>query len=962
MPLLFDPYQVLGVAQDASPADIKRSYYRQAVVAHPDKGGSEEAMQQLNEAYEILSDPEKRLQCDSSRGLYQETDVEQMLHLQVAGYLKAGDTPPYSDIFRQQHRDLVNQFAWKPLKRALMRHHIQPFKSELYTLHSASGGVQMFSDVFSFLHAKSIQGIIEPSPPLPEAPLSLVIAVKLFMDFLAGRYVGQGLAALQQYLLSELTGNVLQHSQAPERLFYEGFSEIVSKAVGHSVAPYDLMQALKKITDFAKSAEDASVQCATPLFYNKQFRNFYAHALHEYWHASDCLFDPKQLKLLDGRAQARDYLEELREQLISQQNKPSPAFVQLLRHIKTLFLLERDLHGLNDVESSAQDHRERAFHLLDWIPAITGRAKLIIVNLFLQIGMHFQRAARLESRSALKMADEQLALKMYLTATSLGHHTTPDVELYAAVQSLRSMVALEYADPTLLEAIVALQRRALVLADVFPFFESPGHSVGFFRQENKAIQLMRRLLKAMVDVLEYNRSHSDGIALEHAASTVLYQVYEACLKNWFHENYDPVDEQKFRLALMEELLFDQAWTFLDVDQNIDTPWVMVNRDDDGWIKPSRSLPYVESAEIVKYRAIKGAQIDNRTGKVHLLMEPWSEGYAISDQVFTVFDVAEMLARSLDHAIFSLDPVDADKPYHPFNVMRFEPPQLAESELFNTMLLTDYILKFMTTYQEVQGRYPYDQRSVSSMLEHLPAYLRKIIDDFHQAPHSGALHRFWIESETIDVTLFDEENKEDDITHVDLGRLRMVVKKHRMERDIHGELKDVSNEDEGWPIYVFTSRQWRELDVGRCRIDGRAMIFLDGTFRLRYWESGRVICAHTPNEPDDYEETLLRLYRQSRNADGSVEQNASNAALLYRITWDMAEETGLSHHYSAEFIFAHQFTLHYDEFAQYLPEFGRLKELSKLSVLIRFFNGVRQSNEDQLDALNYLLQHFPKTTI
>ena len=66
-------------------------------------------------------------------------------------------------------------------------------------------------------------------------------------------------------------------------------------------------------------------------------------------------------------------------------------------------------------------------------------------------------------------------------------------------------------------------------------------------------------------------------------------------------------------------------------------------------------------------------------------------------------------------------------------------------------------------------------------------------------------------------------------------------------------------------------------------------------------------------------------------------------LLYRVTKEMAEQTGLPHRYSPEFIFAHEFTEHYDKFAQYLPEFGRLKELSKITVLIRYLNGIRQSN-------------------
>lgn len=69
---------------------------------------------------------------------------------------------------------------------------------------------------------------------------------------------------------------------------------------------------------------------------------------------------------------------------------------------------------------------------------------------------------------------------------------------------------------------------------------------------------------------------------------------------------------------------------------------------------------------------------------------------------------------------------------------------------------------------------------------------------------------------------------------------------------------------------------------------------------------------------------------------------------------MSEQSVQSHKYSPEFIFAHEFTVHYDEFAQYLPEFGRLKELSKISSLIRILSGIYQPIKNTLDALNYLL--------
>jgi curved DNA-binding protein len=71
-----DYYQVLGVPREAKPADIKRAYRKLAVKYHPDKNlgdsKAEEKFKELNEAYQVLSDPEKRAKYDRLGASYQE--------------------------------------------------------------------------------------------------------------------------------------------------------------------------------------------------------------------------------------------------------------------------------------------------------------------------------------------------------------------------------------------------------------------------------------------------------------------------------------------------------------------------------------------------------------------------------------------------------------------------------------------------------------------------------------------------------------------------------------------------------------------------------------------------------------------------------------------------------------------------------------------------------------------------
>ena len=63
-----DYYQTLGVAKGASEGDIKKAYRKLAMQYHPDRNPgnqeAEEKFKDIQKAYEILSDPEKRARYD----------------------------------------------------------------------------------------------------------------------------------------------------------------------------------------------------------------------------------------------------------------------------------------------------------------------------------------------------------------------------------------------------------------------------------------------------------------------------------------------------------------------------------------------------------------------------------------------------------------------------------------------------------------------------------------------------------------------------------------------------------------------------------------------------------------------------------------------------------------------------------------------------------------------------------
>lgn len=65
--MTMDYYKTLGVERTATPDEIKRAYRKLASQHHPDRGGSTAKFQEIEEAYRILSDAQKRAEYDNPR-------------------------------------------------------------------------------------------------------------------------------------------------------------------------------------------------------------------------------------------------------------------------------------------------------------------------------------------------------------------------------------------------------------------------------------------------------------------------------------------------------------------------------------------------------------------------------------------------------------------------------------------------------------------------------------------------------------------------------------------------------------------------------------------------------------------------------------------------------------------------------------------------------------------------------
>lgn len=84
-----DYYATLGVPRTASDDDIKKAYRKLAHQHHPDKqGGNEAKFKEVNEAYQVLSDPKKRESYDNFGSAYND-----------GGFRGGQEYADYSDIF-----------------------------------------------------------------------------------------------------------------------------------------------------------------------------------------------------------------------------------------------------------------------------------------------------------------------------------------------------------------------------------------------------------------------------------------------------------------------------------------------------------------------------------------------------------------------------------------------------------------------------------------------------------------------------------------------------------------------------------------------------------------------------------------------------------------------------------------------------------------------------------------------
>lgn len=99
-----DYYQVLEISPKADPAIVKAAYYThlKTLKKHPDLGGDHDGAMRINEAYEVLSDPERRRQYDREflKGLVSEASAPEPNPFQPDHELRKHPRAVFQNYFR----------------------------------------------------------------------------------------------------------------------------------------------------------------------------------------------------------------------------------------------------------------------------------------------------------------------------------------------------------------------------------------------------------------------------------------------------------------------------------------------------------------------------------------------------------------------------------------------------------------------------------------------------------------------------------------------------------------------------------------------------------------------------------------------------------------------------------------------------------------------------------------------
>ena len=157
-----DLYQILGVSRNASAATIKRRFRKLAMKLHPDRGGDAAEFDAMKQAYDILSDPERRARYDATGDTAKPEASQSPAYLRLniclggilANYLASGAEPAKADLLAAMRNTLCAEVSQANADR-------RPFAKCLHNLRAVLGRFQADSDNYLEVVVKQKIQILE---------------------------------------------------------------------------------------------------------------------------------------------------------------------------------------------------------------------------------------------------------------------------------------------------------------------------------------------------------------------------------------------------------------------------------------------------------------------------------------------------------------------------------------------------------------------------------------------------------------------------------------------------------------------------------------------------------------------------------------------------------------------------------------------------------------------------------
>jgi DnaJ domain len=210
-------YATLGIARTATASEIKDAYRHRAKAAHPDAGGSVEAMARVNEAYKALSDPTARSDYDLRQATPARPDVpyptdshrpaetvtqQRPSASQSTSTYGADDASHEAQYVNRQRTAWARESAWELARLSAPVAVVVIIVTRLIAPSLADNTVRMAAGFFAFVPvyalALSIVFLISPSLRLiygdlvrrhPTTPHERLAALALLLAFIPLGYV-----------------------------------------------------------------------------------------------------------------------------------------------------------------------------------------------------------------------------------------------------------------------------------------------------------------------------------------------------------------------------------------------------------------------------------------------------------------------------------------------------------------------------------------------------------------------------------------------------------------------------------------------------------------------------------------------------------------------------------------------------------------------------------------------------